>query len=48
MQYLLIAVYFMFQIVIASIMCAYIKEDWTQLAQMAEVWSMLVISLSLK
>ena len=25
------------QIVIASIMCGYSKEDWTELAQMAEV-----------
>jgi len=26
-----------FQIIIASIMCGYSKEDWTELAQMAEV-----------
>jgi len=27
------------QIIIASIMCGYSKEDWTELAQMAEVSS---------
>ena len=29
--------HFCFQILIASIMCGYSKEDWTELAKMAEV-----------
>ena len=29
--------HFYFQILIASIMCGYSKEDWTELAEMAEV-----------
>ena len=29
--------HFFFQILIASIMCGYSKEDWTELAEMAEV-----------
>ena len=29
--------HFCFQILIASIMCGYSKEDWTELAEMAEV-----------
>jgi len=33
------------KIVIASIMCAFSKEDWTELAQMAEVKSSTVVNI---
>ena len=34
---LMVGITLTFQIIIASIMCGYSKEDWTELAQMAEV-----------
>lgn len=33
---------FSFQIVIASIMCSYNKDDWTELSKMAEVMFILI------
>jgi len=37
-----------FQIIIASIMCGYSKEDWTELAQMAEVIFFFSIQIEVK
>ena len=37
-----------FQIIIASIMCGYSKEDWTELAQMAEVIFFLKVYMTQK